>query len=507
MNQIETGLEFNFTYGSGVTEEQILGVELAGEIWSHYLQDNHEFIQSATQYIEQTTVNLHIEIGSNLLPGNVIGGAFPAISDLYSYQQVYDALTGDITSQSDRLATDNLADSNQTDVLLNGQVISNNKMELTRANLKALDLIDPNSPDYQALDGRIILSDLSDFDSVEWNYDYLGGAKPDTLDFLTTITHEIGHTLGFISGVDGQSEQFNFFNFSQILGSANGNATGLNTAINNTVDNIFANVNNYLFNRLYTDKAVERMTSLDLFRYSTVSATLGANELTKGAASYFSLDGSATGLAMSTGKYYQGSHWQDREQSEGLGVMNPTVALNERWNITGNDLLAMDAIGWDINYSQPLDMQALYNEASTAVANAVITDDVRDAQNTTSDDGYDARRSRSYWMNADYYSTFSEATETTAESSAARVVIDFDRSIVDINQNTQPQSGSASETTASIDNIDVVEFNSPEEETVTSIDIENTAMESNLLEEILDNFSNLAKLWNGLEVAIATQTL
>ena len=507
MNQIEAGLEFNFTYASGVTEEQILGVELAGEIWSHYLQDNHEFIQGTTQYIEQTTVNLHIEIGSDSLPENVIGGAFPAISDKYSYQQVYDALTGDITSQSDRLATDSLANSYRTDVLLDGQLIANNKMELTRANLKALDLIEPNSEDYQALDGRIILSDLSDFESVEWNYDYLGGAKPDTLDFLTTVIHEIGHTLGFISGIDGQSDQFNFFNYEgQVFGAAQ-DVSGLGTTINQMVGNIFANVNNYLFNRLYANPVVDRMTSLDLFRYSTASAVLGANELTKGAASYFSLDGSATDLAMSTGKDYQGSHWQDREQSEGLGVMNPTVALNERWNITDNDLLAMDAIGWDIDYAQPLDMQALYNEAFTAVVDAVITDDVRDAKQTTNDDIYEGRRSRSYWMNAGYYSTFYQATETTIESSGDRVVVDLDRSIIDTNQNTQPQSFSPSKTTETIDNIDVVKSNSVEEATTTFVATEDTVLESNLLEEILDNFSNPAKLWNGLSVAIATQTL
>ena len=72
-------------------------------------------------------------------------------------------------------------------------------MHMTRANLKALNII---NADDKKLDGYIVINDLSNVNSIEWNYDYLGGAKAGTWDFLSTATHEIGHVLGFISGTD-----------------------------------------------------------------------------------------------------------------------------------------------------------------------------------------------------------------------------------------------------------------------------------------------------------------
>ena len=63
---------------------------------------------------------------------------------------------------------------------------------------------------------------------------------------------------------------------------------------------------------------------------SKLSANSGINDLSVSNAAYFSLDGSGTGLALSKGTTgntydYQGSHWQDRELGNGLGVMNPTI--------------------------------------------------------------------------------------------------------------------------------------------------------------------------------------
>ncbi len=64
---------------------------------------------------------------------------------------------------------------------------------------------------------------------------------------------------------------------------------------------------------------------MDLFRYSVESAAQEITDLTLGTAAYFSLDGTATELALSTGEDYQGSHWIDSTQENGLGIMNPTL--------------------------------------------------------------------------------------------------------------------------------------------------------------------------------------
>ena len=62
MNGINPGVEFNFSFAEGATNEQILGFELAGEIWSQYLGDTFNG--------EDLDINIHVEIGDDLLPDN-----------------------------------------------------------------------------------------------------------------------------------------------------------------------------------------------------------------------------------------------------------------------------------------------------------------------------------------------------------------------------------------------------------------------------------------------------
>ena len=495
MNEINTGVEFNFSFAPGITEEQILGFELAGEMWSQYLGDTHLDFDEGKDF----TVNIHVEVTDSLLPDNVLGGAFPAIETGKRYKDFYKAIVNDVSTQNDRTVVDSLLDTDKVDVLVGGRVVDNDRLHMTRANLKALNIV---NADDKKLDGYIVINDLSSVNSVEWNYDYLGGAKAGTIDFLSTASHEVGHVLGFISGTDktklpsqlvrqyANSGANNIIRQALSIQETGGYYVEFNdgtevTGTQNNQENLVAfkgdyqqqdlqqvadaiqtlqNLEDYnsrdqarhaiktIKDFLKRDKDLEEiikndddikdildnlaevedsqsyakyMTSMDLFRYSVESNNLGINDISVGNAAYFSLDGSQTDLALSKGSSYdyQGSHWENREFGNGLGVMNPTISLNERWTISQNDLLVMDAIGWDIVDPGEVDLEALYNNAVLEVETASIEDRNKDVEKLLESEAYNwARRSStsyggSFWQEG-YFSTFDAETEVTNESSA-----------------------------------------------------------------------------------------
>ena len=109
--------------------------------------------------------------------------------------------------------------------------------------------------DTHALDGYIVINQ-----SYDWSYDFSreGTAPESTLDFLTLAMHEIGHQMGFVSGLDGM----------------------LNV------------------NRLYSGETqVNGFPLLDLFRHTTDDGSTidnpdgSVSDLTLGVNAYFSVDG------------------------------------------------------------------------------------------------------------------------------------------------------------------------------------------------------------------------
>lgn len=491
MNDTNTGVEFNFSFAPGITEEQILGFELAGEMWSQYLGDTHLDVDEGKDF----TVNIHVEVTNSLLPNNVLGGAFPAIETGKRYKDFHKATVNDVSTQNDQIVVDNLLDTDKVDILVGDRVVGNDHMHMTRANLKALNLI---KADDDKLDGYIVINDLSNINAVEWNYNYLGGAKAGTIDFLSTATHEVGHILGFISGTDKTKlptqlvQQYTNSGANNIIRQAlsvqetGGYYVEFNSGTEVTgTPNIQANLVefkgsyqqqdlqrvtdaiqtlqnledynsrdqarhaiNTIKDFLKRDKDLEEvikndddikdildnladvqdsqsyskyMTSMDLFRYSAESNNLGINDLSVGNAAYFSLDGSQTDLGLSKGTSYdyQGSHWENREHGNGLGVMNPTIALNEQWTISQNDLLVMDAIGWDVVYPGEVDLETLYNNAVVEADTASIEDKNKDVEKLLESEAYNwSRRSSgasnsSFWQEG-YFSTFNVETQVIA---------------------------------------------------------------------------------------------
>jgi hypothetical protein len=202
----------------------------------------------------------------------------------------------------------------------NNASANNSTVRITNANAKALGLTPT-----PALTGACTLAcdaSISFGNSFTWDYNPNDGITPGAYDFVGIATHEIGHAMGFISGVD-------------------------------ILDNNSPPVNGPFASNDFTYVA-----SLDLFRYSALSKASNVIDWTADTrAKYFSIDGGTTNLAgatFSTGRNFgdgqQNSHWKD---SLGLGIMDPTASQGELLAISANDRTAFDVIGWNLAVAVP----------------------------------------------------------------------------------------------------------------------------------------------------------
>ncbi len=286
-----------------------LGFQQAAGRWESFFSDN-------------VTVNLNV--GFSSLGANILGQTGSALVAT-RYANLRNALLSDLTSLGDAIATSNLAAGPTFDTLINrtqdnpnGALsatpyldndggVNNTLNFMTRANAKALGLVAATDT---TIDANITFS--SDF---SWDFDGSDGIGSGLFDFVGVAVHEIGHALGYVSGVDQLDT------LSPLIGG-----TGVD--------------DDYL------------SSTLDLFRYSDLSAGLGVTDMSADSRDkYFSIDGGLTNLAflsggVNVGDGRQASHWRD---NAGIGIMDPTFAPTELGVITDTDLLAFDVIGWDLN--------------------------------------------------------------------------------------------------------------------------------------------------------------
>jgi hypothetical protein len=298
-------LTFNFTPAAGTSQLAIDGFAAAGNLWSSVLTDN-------------VTVNVNINF-TDLSAGTL--GETGSSNRSYAYSQVYNALNNDRTSADDNTAVNSLSKTSAFNLLLNRTAnnpngagsatpyldsdsdANNRTINMTSANAKALGLLGNSN----SADASISFSNL-----FGWDFNRNDGITGGTFDFVGIAAHEIGHALGFMSGVD-------------IL---DGNSSS----------------------RFYNDNQFTYVTPLDLFRYSTDSKNANAIDWTADARDKsLSLDGGATEIgAVSTGALFgdgrQDSHWKD---NLGIGIMDPTIAPGEFLQITESDKRAFDIIGWN----------------------------------------------------------------------------------------------------------------------------------------------------------------
>ena len=350
-----SALTFNFNPASGTSQQAIDGFTAAGALWSAKLTNN---------------VNVNIDINFATLGTNILAQASSTRQN-FNYNNVYTALSIGQTSTDDRAAIASLPIGsfnmllNRTSTNPNGSgsatpyldangSANNSNINISQANAKALGLINgatapimsnilmargnngviigPNIttvaggstvinqivPQNSAITTVLATgADASITFSNQYTYTFdfnrNGTIAANSYDFVGLATHEIGHALGFTSGVD-------------VL-DVNSPPT-----------------------KLFTEDQLAYVNTLDLFRYSTDSQKVGAIDWTADTRDkYFSLDGGVTKLAsFATGVTYgdgqQASHWKD---NLGLGVMDPTAATGEKLVIAENDLRAFDVIGWN----------------------------------------------------------------------------------------------------------------------------------------------------------------
>ena len=308
---LASALTFNLTYADGTSTEARAGFAAAADRFSALLTD-------------PITVNLNV--GTVVIANSGILGYADSSSQTLSYASVRDALRRDVTTPGDAVAVAGLTPSNSLTFQTNYFADSPNAdrsipfdgsttlMDVNLANAKALGLRDANDP---AQDGLIRFNTNFAFD-----YDPSDGIGADQYDFIGITTHEIGHALGFVSGVD-------------------------------YVDGLPADTTQQSGNIAFVQP-------LDLFRRSGVSMRLDmtANKTAK----YFSLDNGLTGSdrlfslgASSRGDGRQASHWKD---NLGIGILDPTAGRGELLALTSNDRLAFDSIGYNA-VPEPASLAAL----------------------------------------------------------------------------------------------------------------------------------------------------
>lgn len=281
---------------------QFAALRSAADLWQARLKDD------VTVYLGVSFANL----GTNIL------GDASTQNLAFGYDTVRERLKADRTSSTDEaavaslpLATSMRFRATQPDgsVRLDDDGSANNaQLWLSSANARALGLDAPSSAG--APDGHIRFANAF---ASGFAYTRTGGIAAGQTDFITLAEHEIGHALGFKSGVDDIA-------FCRSSPDRCGNLQSFD-------DNAWYSV-------------------LDLYRYGAP----GERDLSVGADTYFSVDGGASAMQpFSNGVAAQASHFG----GSAMTLMHPYIISGVSYDTSDADLLAMDAIGWNLTNPVP----------------------------------------------------------------------------------------------------------------------------------------------------------
>ena len=332
-------VELRNTGGVEVGTDAYRGFTMAAKFWEKLLVDN---------------ITVKLNVGYAALGTGILGSTGSTTNGIFidSYRAF---LAGDQTSTLDNTAVANLtplvastafAGRGAVDAIISGPKATgfgvnttpltriwdndgsrnNSAISMNTSLMKAVGL----TPTYTGANAAIGADGTINFSTgfqSSFDFDPTDGIATGKFDFVAIAIHEIGHALGFRSGVDVYDGNTNFG----------------------------ASLNGQIF-----------MTQLDMFRYSANPGNLGGAGAkldwgiggTGSNAPYFSIDGGTTALfgnTFATGTNFgdgrQASHWKDSAPGVmQLGLLDPTAARGQQGIITGLDLAAFDAIGWDIRY-------------------------------------------------------------------------------------------------------------------------------------------------------------
>lgn len=301
----------------------------------------------SSTFHDPVTISLSIEFDSETtdfpsLPASVLGATINSF-EAHTYSDVKMAMSGDVTSAADLDSMSLLQDGTYLEAMTNvsgtttpvrigssigsgGESTWNSVLKVTRANSKALGLsvTDDGAPDI-----RIVIND--DFVPL-FDFDRSDGITAGMLDFQTIIAHEIGHGMGFISGVDS-------VDFEGPMGGGSGEDLS-DEAIFGPLDLFRTNIDTRAMTGLPGDGGG---FVLD-WRYGPEP---GPSSLP-----FFSLDGELIDpldkTPFSTGAFHgdgeQASHWSDMFP---IGLMTPDLDAGITLDLSPTDIAAFDVIGWD----------------------------------------------------------------------------------------------------------------------------------------------------------------
>lgn len=304
---------FRDTTPGGMSAQALSAFNQAAQIWTARLAD---------------PVTVFVDIAYRNDGNNGILGSAGSTYGIATYSDVRNAMIGDATSAADFSAVASLGagsgfsfmgsnldgtsrfdnDSNPCLAGPSAPCANNNtSLSITTANGKALGFNTGTSAANP--DGEL---SFNAYYGAEFDFDRSDGIAAGRYDFVAIAAHEIGHSLGFVSGVD-DIDFCTPFAFCAL-------------------DNKFG------------AEPYAVYSTLDLFRYSA----LGVRDLRVGMPAGFSIDGGNSMIeSFSTGAY-NGDGWQASHFIAGApNLMNPFGFLGQVTDPSQADMLAFDVIGWD----------------------------------------------------------------------------------------------------------------------------------------------------------------
>lgn len=337
-----TGMTFilNDLGGVGVGTAARAGFEAAAALWSSVLLD---------------PVTIVLDVQFSALGAGILGST-GSTTNTVGYTALRGLLAADATSAADLSAVASLQAGplsfvsneplvtgpidSRVRVLDNNNTTDNNNIAVNTAQVKALGLV----PTYAASNTTQRDGSVSFSTAFNWDFDRSDGLTPGFFDFVGVAAHEIGHALGFRSGVD-------LADINALPGVAPPGVRGLNNIAWGTVN--------------------------DLFRYGSFE---GAQTLdwSVGGTPCLSINAGASCVGLlSTGRLNgdgrQASHWKDDSLIGGapLGIMDPTVASASSNTptlvITQLDLTAFDVMGYNVTVVPEPSTYALFGLGLLAI--------------------------------------------------------------------------------------------------------------------------------------------